>query len=105
MNRAAQTRDELICMAMSVLRSIRDVARITHNEAVQHLAMRFRVTHGLSIVTGAVDAITPEDGWLVRWEIDPSRLQGDPSRVTTLAVLLVDAALQALDARRAKEPT
>lgn len=106
----AQSREDLIAMAIRVLRGIRDteplIERIAgHVPSVHYqLAMRFRLEHGISIVTGAVDAIVPEDGWLVRFDVPPDRLQGDPSRVTELAVLLVDAAIEALEARRAKEP-
>lgn len=98
-----QTREDLIALAMKVLRGLRDVERIHPTGRAQQLAMRFHLERGVSIVTGAVDALAPEDGWLVRWEIPAERLQGDPGRVTTLAVLLADAALEALANRRAKE--
>jgi hypothetical protein len=98
-----QTREDLIALVMKVLRAIRDVERINQTGRTQQLAMRFSLERGVSVVTGAVDAIAPDDGWLVRWEIPPERLQGDPGAVTSLAVLLADAALEALANRRAKE--
>lgn len=105
-----QSREDLIAMAIRVLRGIRDSAPVIEKLAGTipachyQLALRFRLETGVSIVTGAVDAVVPPDGWLLRFDVPPDRLQGDPSRVTTLAVLLVDAALEALANRRAKEP-
>lgn len=91
-----QTREDLIRLTMQSLRTIRDTARM------QHLSMRFHLTHGLSVVTGEVDEVAPGDGWLVRWSIDPTPFKS-PSHITLLAILLVDAALEALAGRRAKE--
>jgi hypothetical protein len=99
-----QTREDLIALAIKVLRAIRDVERIHQSGKPQHPAMRFHLERGVSIVTGAVDVLAPDDGWLVKWEIPAEHLQGDPGRVTSLAVLLADAALEALANRRAKEP-
>lgn len=98
-----QTREDLIALVMKVLRAIRDVERINQTGRTQQLAMRFSLERGVSIVTGAVDVAEPADGWLVKWEIPAERLQGDPGVVTSLAVILADAALEALANRRAKE--
>jgi hypothetical protein len=98
-----QSREDLIALTIKVLRAIRDVERINKTGRPQQLAMRFHLDRGVSIVTGAVDVLAPEDGWLVKWEIPAERLRGDPGVVTSLAVLLADAALEALANRRAKE--
>lgn len=88
-----QSRDDLIALARLVLQ------RVYRERTPQALVMSVDPQHGITIHTTPVGVVAPPDGWLLRFEVDPSVLQA-PSHVYLLAMLLVDSAIETAEKRR-----
>lgn len=88
-----QSRDDLIALARSVLH------RVFRERTAQVLVMSVDLQHGITIHTTSVGVVVPPDGWLLRFEVDPSTLQAE-KHVDLLAMLLVDSVLETAEKRR-----
>lgn len=88
-----QSRDDLVALARTVLR------RVYRERTPQALVMSVDPQHGITIHTTPVGVVAPPDGWLLRFEVDPSVLQA-AAHVDLLAMLLVDSAIETAEKRR-----